>query len=448
MYATQTIADFSADINFDDFSNEVVEHAKLCILDWIGVALAGSQETPTKILTSVIKEMEGKKGSTVIGSDIKTFCANAALVNGLMGHVLELDDIHEESVIHPAAPVVPAVLAVAERKNATGKDVITSVVLGYEVETRVAMSIMPSHYDFWHTTGTCGTFGASIAAGKILGLDKKRMIYTLGIAGTQASGLIQVFGTMSKPFNVGKAAMNGVISALLAERGFTSSTAIFQAEKGYCRATSKEFNFHKLTKNLGKKFQLMNNIFKRHASCGHTHGAIDAVLNISTKYHVKPENVREIIVETYPIAVDVVGRNFKPKNVFEAKFSLPYCVAVAMINGTIDLTAFSKENLTDSKILDLSSKVKVTSSPRYVNTLMGCAKVTIHTLNGKKYAWNVNVPKGYPKNPLTKVELEEKFMELASPILPMRKVTNILKTLHSLEKLNKIESLTSLLIPD
>lgn len=445
MKVTKALADFVAEIGFNELPEEVIEHTKLCILDWIGVALAGSQEAPTKILASVIKKMEGKKESTVIGTSTKTSCVNAALVNGVMGHVVELDDVHQESVIHPAAPVVPAALAVAERKNVTGKDLITSIVIGYEVEIRIGMSIMPSHYKFWHTTGTCGTFGATVAAGKILGLDKEKLLNAMGIAGTQSAGLIEVFGTMSKSLNVGKAAMNGVISALLAERGFTSSSTILEAEKGYCRATTEKLDYEKLTKNLGKNFELMNNVFKRHASCGHTHGAIDAVLDIVERYNVKPDDVDEILVGTYPIAVDVVGKNYKPKTAFEAKFNLPYCVATALIHGKVGLKEFSREKLKDPKVLKLSKRVKVSVDPEHLNARLGCATVTIRTKSGVEYAHRVDVPRGYPKNPLTKPELEAKFKTLASLVLPKDRITKIVRLMKNLDQVERIRNLTDLL---
>jgi len=444
MEATETLANFAAEIGFNELPRKVIEHAKLCILDWIGVALAGSQETSTKILTSIIKEIGGIRESTIIGTNTKTSCLNATLVNGVMGHVVELDDIHKESLIHPAAPVIPAALAMAERKNATGKDFIASVVLGYEVEIRIGMSIMPSHYKFWHTTGTCGTFGAAVAAGKILGLDKGKMLNALGIAGTQAAGLIEVFGTMSKSLNVGKAAMNGVISALLAEKGFTSSSSILEAERGYCRATAENFEYNELMENLGKNFELTNNIFKRHASCGHTHGAIDAVLHISKRYNVKPDNVDEIVVRTYPIAVDVVGKNCEPKTASEAKFSLPYCVAVALIHSKVSLSSFSKEKLKDPNVLELSRKVKVVVDPECINARLGCAKVTLRTRSGEEYTYHVDVPKGYPKNPLTKPELEAKFKALASLVLSEKQVIEIVGLINSLEKV-KVRDLTSLM---
>lgn len=444
MSITKDLASFVADTNFNDFPEEVREHAKLCILDWLGAALAGSLEPPAKIIASIIRETSGRKESTVIGTRIRTSCVNAALANGTFGHIVELDDIHEETIIHSAAPVVPAALAVAERKNVSGRDLITSVVLGYEAENRIGMAIMPSHYHFWHPTGTCGTFGAAVAAGKVLRLDAERMVHALGIAGTQAAGLIEVFGTMCKPLNPGKAAMNGVLAALLAQKGFTSSSMILEAEKGYCRAAAEEYDPNRITENLGREFALTNNVFKIHASCGHTHGAIDAVLLLAEKHGVKPDAVDEIVVGTYPIANEVVGETYEPKTVSEAKFSLPYCLAIALIRGKVGLAEFSVESLTDPKIQKISERVKVMVDPEYVNARLGCAKVTLRTADGEELTCRVDVPKGYPKNPLTRTELEEKFRGLASLVMQRERVTEIIQILNNLEELDEVGRLTAL----
>ena len=445
MTVTKDLANFVVDTNVNDLPEEVIKHAKLCILDWLGAALVGSLESPAKIITSIIREMGGRKESTIIGTHVKTPCINAALANGILGHIVELDDIHEESIIHPAAPVIPAALAIAERDNVSGRDLIASVILGYEVEIRIGTAINPSHYRFWHTTGTCGTFGAAAAAGKVLGLDREGMTHVLGIAGTQAAGLIEAFGTMSKPLNPGRAAMDGVLAALLAQRGFTSSSTILEAERGYCQAAAEEYDPNRITENLGKGFELANNVFKIHASCGHTHGAIDAVLLLAEKHGIKPDAVDEIVVGTYPIAVEVVGKNYEPKTVSEAKFSLPYCLATALICGKVGLAEFSEERLADPKILELSRRVKVVVDPEYVKARLGCAKVTLRTVEGEELSCSVDVPKGHPKKPLTKAELEEKFRGLASLVLPRERVMEIVRTLNDLEKLDEVELLTALL---
>ncbi|MEM3703489.1 MAG: MmgE/PrpD family protein [Candidatus Bathyarchaeia archaeon] len=444
MKVTKDLANFVADTDYNELPEDVKEHAKLCIMDWLGSTLAGSLETPAKTVASIVREIGGRKESTIIGARFKTCCVNAALANGTSGHAVELDDIHEESIIHPAAPVIPAALAVAERINASGRDLITAVVLGYEVEIRIGMAVNPSHYKFWHTTGTCGTFGAAAAAGKILGLKSEKVVHSFGIAGTQAAGLIEVFGTMSKPFTAGKAAANGVLAALLAEKGFTSSRAIFESEKGFCRATAVEYNLNIIIEDLGRKFNIVNNIFKVHASCGHTHGAIDAVLLLRDKHGIKPEDVDKIVVRTYPIAVDVVGKKYEPKTPSEAKFSLPFCLAAALIYGKAGLNEFREEMLSDPEIQKLSRKVTVVVDPEYVNAQLGCAKVTIHTNNGE-FTCRVDAPKGYPKNPLTKAELERKFLDLAHLVLSNEQANRILEIVNSLEKIENITLLTALL---
>jgi 2-methylcitrate dehydratase PrpD len=341
--------------------------------------------------------------------------------------------------------VIPAALAIAEKKNMSGEDLITSVILGYEVGIRIGMAIIPSHYEFWHPTGTCGAFGAAIAAGKILELNKNEMSHAFGIAGTGAAGLVEVFGTMSKPFNAGRAAMDGVIAALLAHRGFTSSTKILESERGFLRATSRELDIERITQNLGSGFQIKRNIFKRHASCGHTHGAIDAVLEIVKKHGVKAEEVNKILVGTYPNAVTITGEKYKPSTANDAKFNLPYCVAVALIYGKVGSEEFSTQQLNLPKVLKLTEKVKVFVEPEYKEAHLGPAKVRISTKKRGEYQSQVEKPKGYPENPFTKPELESKFKALSSKVFTNEQIKVLLKTINSLEHIERVRDLTTLI---
>jgi len=444
---TRRLAEFVVRTDFRDIPRDVVEHAKLCILDWLGAALAGSRSLVAKVVISFLEKFGWGDGVTVIGTPIRTHPVFAALANGVMGHAVEMDDIHREAIIHPAASIVPAALAVAEYGNAHGEEFITAVVLGYEIGIRLGIAVNPSHYEYWHTTGTCGTFGAAAAAGKLLKLSEEGMVHAFGIAGTSAAGLIEVFGTMSKPFNAGRAAMDGVLAAFLAKEGLTSSTTILESPKGYLRATSKEYNIDKLFKGLGKEFKIKENIFKIHASCGHTHGAIDAILEIVRRYNVKPGDVSEILIGTYPIAVEVVGRNYEPKTPEEAKFSLPYCVAVALLYGRVGLEEFSYSKLTDNEIRKLMKKVKIYIEPKYSNCVLGCAEVKIITKEGHIYEHRIDVPKGYPENPLTKQELLGKFEALASIAISKERIKEIVNIVNDLENRN-IKELVTLLKPE
>jgi len=441
---TSELAKFSARTEFEDIPGNVRQHVKLCVLDWLGASLAGSVETPGKIVRSLIRELGGKGESTIIGAHGKTSCLNAALANGISGHTVELDDVNELAIIHPAAAVMPAALAVGERCESNGRDMIAAVVLGYEAEVRLGVAMNPSHYDYWHPTGTCGTFGATVAASKLLGLDEEQTIHALGIAGTQAAGLIETFGTMSKPLNPGRAAQSGILAALLAQKGFTSTTRILDSRIGYCYAASREPKLNEITDHLGAQYAVLKTCFKWHASCGHTHGAIDALQSIVSKHDVKPDMVEQIIVETYPIAVNVVGDKPEPVTSSEAKFSLNYCLAAALVFGRVGLKEFSEQRMRDSRVRELSKKVVVKAGEEFGDAVLGSARVTVCDSRGRRMSMKVEVPKGYPDNPLTASELKQKFRALASIALPKGQVEKIIMRVENLDKL-QVSSLTALL---
>jgi 2-methylcitrate dehydratase PrpD len=380
MKATQHLAKFIAETTYPDLPEAVTNHIKRCILDWLGAALAGTVEPASQAIVQIVKDLGGSGESTVIGASFRSCCVNAALANGVTGHAAELDDIHEASVIHPGAPVIPAALAVSERTEASGEELIVAVAVGYETGIRIAKAVMPSHYEYWHPTGTCGTFGAAAAAGRLLRLDEGTMLHALGVAGTEASGLIESFGTMGKPFNAGRAARDGVTAALLAERGFTGPTSILDAAKGYSNATSVQPNLNEIV--------------------DHTHGAIDAIIDLMNEYNLDHRDITEITVGTYPIAVDVVGRDYNPWTSAKAKFSLPYCVAAAATRGSASLDAFTVEEIANPAIRELMGRVKVNVGEEFAKARLGCAKVTIHTRKAGNLTRRVDVPKGYPENPM------------------------------------------------
>jgi 2-methylcitrate dehydratase PrpD len=446
MRATQHLARFIAETTYPDLPEAVTSHVKRCILDWLGVTFAGTAEQASQAIVQLVKDFGGVGKSTVIGGSFRSSCVNAALANGVTGHAAELDDIHEASVIHPGAPVIPAALAVAERVEASGEELIAAVAVGYEAGIRIAMAVMPSHYQYWHPTGTCGTFGAAAAAGKLLGLDEKTIRHALGVAGTESSGLIESFGTMGKPFNAGRAARDGVTAALLAERGFTGPMSILDSAKGYTNATSTQPDLEEIVDALGHRYEAVNTIFKRHACCGHTHGAIDAVIDLMNENNLGPRDITGITVGTYPIAFDVVGGNYSPGTSAEAKFSLPYCVAAAVTHGSASLEAFTVEEIANPALRELMGRVKVHVGEEFSGARLGCAKVTIHTKAAGVLTRRVDVPKGYPENPLTSAELKGKFRGLSRAALTTGRIGELEKTVDALEDVGNVHELTALLV--
>lgn len=441
MRETERLARFVLRTSYPSFAKPVVHQAKRCFLDLLGVALGGSDQPLSRILVKTAKEFDGKPQATVLGKGLKTNVMNAAFINGAMAHALDYDDTHVGSMMHPSAPVIPAVLAVAEWKRLSGKAALEAFILGYEVETRIGIGMGSKHYDRgWHATSTFGRFGAAVAVGKLLGLSLGEMTQAIGLAGTQASGLRLVFGTMSKPFHPGKSASDGVLSAILAQRGFTCAPNILEAKKGYVETLGEDSKLAPMVKNLGRKYEVLKNTFKPHAACLLTHPTIDAVIELRNKYGLQPDDVEQIQCKVAHFCLDSAGQ-VEPKTALAGKFSVYYCAALALAEGVAGEDLFTDRRVLDPKMVALRKKVKAQIVPGYKDTE---AKVTITTKGGKKYSAFVDRPKGDPRNPPTDKELEFKFRSLAAFVLPERKIDALTKVLWNLEKVPDIRQVIRL----
>ncbi|MEM4489238.1 MAG: MmgE/PrpD family protein [Desulfurococcaceae archaeon] len=432
--------------SYDALDDSVKQHTKLVVLDWIGCALAGSTHPKARSLARLVKKLGGLSESTVIGTDIKTSSPLAALANGFAGHVMELDDMHEGALMHPAAPVVPAALAVAESSDARGSDLMLAIVIGYEVESRLGRAVNPSHYRFWHTTGTCGTFGAAAAAGRLLNLSRSELVNAFGIAGTLASGLVVTFGTDAKYLNPAHAAMSGIMAALLAREGFSGPEDILDSDTGFLKATSDSVDASAVVDRTEEKFEILNNTFKLHASCGHTHAGVEAVLHLRSRHGLTPSNVEKILVRTYPIAIELTGRNYEPRTMHEAMFSYPYCIAVALKYGKVSLNEFSEDKLKNEELLELAKKVVLEIEPEYAGVGLGKAKVIVYMKNGKTVSHAVEALRGSPQNPAGIEDITAKFKDLARIALPEEAVARVASLVSSLDKLSNVKELTRELV--
>ena len=273
---SRELATVLSSTSYSDLGEDVVNDTHRAVLDWLGSALSGALEPPARVTQRVVAALGASTEATVFAGR-RSSAAGAALANGVASHILELDDIHKASTVHAAAPVIPAALAVAEREHASGQAFLLAVTLGYDAALRIGEAVNPSHYRFWHPTGTAATFGAAAAAGSLLGLDTDRMLDALGSAGTQAAGLweFNADGTMSKHLHPGKAAFNGVLAADLARAGFTGARRILEGDRGFFRAMSTEHDESRIVDGLGARWKISENCYKVWACCGHTHTAID-----------------------------------------------------------------------------------------------------------------------------------------------------------------------------
>jgi 2-methylcitrate dehydratase PrpD len=441
---SEQIATFISDTDYDAISADVRDMTKLCFLDWLGSVYAGKTSRPAVAILLVARSLGGNPEATLLPDESQSSAYMAALVNAAASHVVEMDDLHKGSILHPAAAVIPAALAMAEREGASGPELLAAIALGYEVAIRVGEAMGQSHYQFWHTTGTCGTFGAAAAAGKILGLSEPELAMALGSAGTQAAGLWEflVDGAMSKQLHPAKAAADGLLAALLAEQGLTAAGRIFEGEKGFCRAMAKEFDLGRLTQGLDAgPLSILSTSFKAHAACYHIHSAIDAVLEIRREHRLKTADVERVQLSLYPAAPDLLEK-VEPRNPYAAKFNIPFCVATALVYGQVGISAFTPDRLDDPKIQDVMGRISLRRDPElgrvYPERWPAVAQIT--TRAGQTHAARIDFPKGDPKNPMTREELLAKFHNLATPALDEERRR---KTAEACLQLDQVENMAS-----
>ncbi len=437
--ATEALSDFVSDTKADAIPEEAVARAKASVLDWIGSAYSGKGSLTDGILYHRVKESGGRRIATLVGCKRSAPPEEAALYNGAVSSVMEIDDVHEEAGIHAGIGVIPASLAVAEYTHSPGKDLIAAIVLGYDITVRLARAAGVSHYDFWHSTGTCNAFGAAAAAGKLLGLDPPKLTMALGLAGTQASGLWESLnreGTMAKHLHSGKASSNGVFSALLARDGFKGSKAIIEGEKGFLASSSRATDQDRigLTKDLGRPFLIMRNFFKRYACCRTCFEGMEGIHGIFLDQHLSSEEIETITATLIPRRIWLVG-NPDPKDLFEAKFSLPFAMALIGIRRDAGLYEFTSQSLNDPVIRDLMGKIRLVSDL----DLVPKTRVEVTCKDG---AYFVAEPSSRSLRP---EEVKEKFIRTMSLLLKPEHLSGILSAVDNLDRMEDAAELTRLL---
>jgi 2-methylcitrate dehydratase PrpD len=432
---SEKLASFVCGCSYETLPAGVVELAKQCLLDWMGSAIRGAVEPPARIYNEVARNEGGHPRATALPEFWKTSASWAAQINAAASHTVEMDDLHPTSVLHPAAPIISAACAVAESKEAGGRELIEAIVAGYEVGIRAGEAVGRTHYNLWHTTATCGTFGAAAAAARLLKLNPAQTVEALGSAGTQAAGLWQFLedGAMSKQLHPAHAAAAGILSAELASHGFTAAKKIFEGPKGFLAAMSKDAAPQMLTEGLGDSYRISTNSFKKHASCRHTHSAIDAMLILRDEKKVRPEAIRRIEVRIYPAGYDLLN-GVQPTTAYAAKFCLPYTVAAALNRGRVSLPEF--EDLSASDLRASMSRIEMVRDEALAREYpeKWPARVTVVLESGKTMVASVEYPKGDAKNPLSLRELQDKFRVLTAGIIPDSRLARIIDVVTHLEQ--------------
>lgn len=451
--ATQMVADFVVNTGYEAMPYAAVEIAKMSIIDGIGVCLAGSQSPASRIIAGYVSEGRSKPEATVISKGFKTRASDAALVNGTMMHALDYDDCAEAFLGHPTTVILPAVLALGESNRISGEEALLAYILGYEVGNKIGLGLGPAHYDAgWHGTATVGTLAAAVAAAKVLKLDVPKTRMAMGIAASLAAGLRQNFGTMTKPLHAGNAACNGVFAALLAQKGFTADPAILEGPFGYARVFrgAAESDPEKMTENLGDPYEIVSipPIIKFYPSCRATAGCLDAILDLVNQHTFNTEDVVEVECRTSSHTPQILIHS-RPQTALEGKFSIQYCMAIAIVDKEVGLRQFTDDKVQSPRVQELIKKVRFAHPPGMgyttADSLRGRVEVVVRLKNGTEFSRLTERAKGDPENPLTQKEMESKFLDCAQLVLSRQDAKLCWDEVSTLERIDDIATLMRVL---
>lgn len=435
---TRQLCEFLASMDARRIGEANMLDIRYKLLDWLGCCIAASDRHCAVELRGVLREQGGSGMCSAVGVEGKTSSHEAAFYNGVISHALEYDDTNKIAITHPGAPVMAAALAAAEATGATLETFSCGVAAGYEAMIRLGGAVNPDHYEYWHTTGTCGTFAAAAAAARIMGLDAARTEAAMGIAATMASGLICVFGTEAKLVTVGNAARNGLLAAELASRGFSAPEDAFASPKGYARAARGKDDLSFMAPRPGDSLLIEDAYYKMHASCGHTHSALDALQAIIAESGVKAEDVERVEVLAYRTAVELCAK-YQTETETKAKFSMPFCVANMLMNGRVTLSEFDEAHLTSAAIRDYARRVTVREEPSFTRDYPGLRKekVILTLRDGTVLEKQVDLPVGRPPYAF----IEDKYFSLAQTVITREKSAAIRDLLMNMNESDTLAAL-------
>jgi 2-methylcitrate dehydratase PrpD len=449
MRATSTIAEFVAKSRWEDCPAEAVDAGRRAILDCLGVMLAGSVEPAARIVTGIARAEGGAPLATVVGTSLRTGAVWAALANGTAAHALDFDDTNFAMMGHPSAPVLSAALAAGELALADGRALVHAFLLGFEVETTMAEVMNPPHYEKgFHATGTLGTMGAAAAAARLLGLDAEQTRTALAIAASQASGLKENFGTMTKPFHAGHAARSGVLSALLAREGFTASEQALEGPQGYFAVLGAGKRDEGALETLGAPWKILKTgvAVKPYPSCACTHSIIDSALELRRTHGITPEQVEQVTVGVNA-AVPRILIHGNPRNGLEAKFSGEFTAAAALCEGRVGIATFRDDKTDDPAITGLMKRVRVVVDQGIPGDLERhmWTRMTVRLRDGRELAIAPRAVPGHPGLPLSMDQLREKFADCARIVLSEDRVESVREMVEGLDGCPDLRSLTAIL---
>jgi 2-methylcitrate dehydratase PrpD len=458
---TRTLVHFSYSLTGKDLGGKILEQAKHLLLDYLGAAIAGSQTESSLAVYRMLAHSASPGPCTVIGTALQTSPEYAALANGTAAHSIELDDTHQAGSIHLGVVMFSTAIALSELlPDIDGERFFPAVVAGYEVAARLGIALQPKyHYELgFHPTATCGVFGATVSASKLLRLSEEQMLSAVGIAGSMAAGSLEFLadGAWTKRLHPGLAAQNGILAARLAAEGFRGPGTIVEGRDGFLSAYSRNSKPELATQDLGQTFEILRTGIKPHACCRYLQAPIDGMIELATANDIHPEQVERVEVAVleagWPLVCEPRERKYSPSNAVDAQFSMPFGSAVALTYRAAGLDQFTDDNFRSPQIRGLMGKVVMTKDIRIEKNFPAewPAYVLVELKNGKKFEKYVRFPKGDPENPLSWEELSAKFRSLALRALPRdrcEEIRDAVSEIHPSTVLHDVWKLTALSTP-
>jgi len=447
--ATRTIASWASELQYSTLPTPVIRAAVRSFYNLAGCTIGGSNHEATAIAHKTLAPFFGAPTSCILGSqsNTKTDAQHAALINGIASHVHDYDDTHLDTIIHPTGPVASALLAYAEylssqSKPVSGKDFILALVAGIEVECKCGLAVWPNHYDVgWHITSTVGSIGAAVAVGKLLKLDTTSMQHAIGIAGTQVTGLREMFGSHTKSFHPGRAAQNGLLAALMASNGYTSSETALEAKRGWANVVSTKVDLDGQAKTLGKVWEIEKNAFKPFP-CGIViHPIIDGCAQIHREHGLDVTKIKSVNCKVHPLVLELTGKR-KPKDELQAKFSVFHGGALGLIYGKATPAQYEDAVVLDNKVIEVRDKIDAKADK---DLLADQTVIVVEMQDGSKFEKKVEHAVGSLEVPITDEQLEEKFLDQSSHAVGQDKAKKASDACWKLESVSDMAQLASVL---
>jgi len=452
---TRAIAQFIAQLRYEDIPDEVITRIKLLILDALGCALYGSGLEWSRILRTALVQLDATKACRVWGTSERLSAPHAALINGSLVQSFELDDVHRQGVLHVGAVTLPPLLAVTElRPDMSGPDLLRAAVAGYEIGPRVGKCMGPEHIgQGWHSGATVGVFSAASGAAAALRLTAEQAVHALGIAGTQASGLMAAqYGAMVKRMHAGRAAQSGLYGALLAEAGYTGIVDVFESPYGgFCTTFSRSndrFNLDELSWELGRQWETLRISLKFYSCVGSNHTTLDAIRMLQAKTPFSADDVASIVVHGSQVTVEHVGWPYQPRGLVSAQLNLPFCVATLLLEGDAFVDQFTDAVVDDGRRIALSKRVSVVHDPSITergSNYRHMVRVEVHLKNGTNLKQTVEAPRGSEKSFASEADIVQKFKKLATHAVGEAKAEAIINLVFGAEKLTRAEEIVQAL---